>query len=54
LSGIIRANDIAPDNTIPSAKIANAKIIYAGDGSIAESNTKGWFQRLVDGPYWPF
>ena len=54
LSGIIRPEDIAPDNTVQSAKIANAKIIYGGEGVVAESNTKGWLQRLVDGPYWPF
>ena len=54
LSGIIRPDDIAPDNTVLSSKIANAKIIYGGEGVIAESNTKGWLQRFFDGPYWPF
>ncbi len=54
VSGIIRQEDISPANTIASSKIANAKIIYGGEGTIAEANTKGWLQRLVDGPYWPF
>lgn len=54
ISGMIRPDDIGPDNTIPSAKIANAKIIYGGEGVLAESNTKGWLQRIVDGPWWPF
>ena len=54
ISGMIRPVDIGPDNTIASSKIANAKIIYGGEGVLAETNTKGWFQRLVDGPWWPF
>lgn len=54
VSGVIRQEDISPANTIASAKIANAKIIYGGEGTIAEANTKGWLQRLIDGPYWPF
>jgi len=54
VSGIIRQEDISPANTIASSKIANSKIIYGGEGTIAESNTKGWLQRLIDGPYWPF
>lgn len=54
VSGIVRSQDIAPDNTVQSSQIANAKIIYGGDGVIAESNTKGWLQRLTDGNWWPF
>lgn len=54
ISGMIRPDDIGPDNTIPSSKIANAKIIYGGEGVLAESNTKGWLQKFVDGPWWPF
>ena len=54
VSGIIRQEDISPANTIASSKIANSKIIYGGEGTIAEANTKGWLQRLIDGPYWPF
>lgn len=54
LSGIVRPDDITPDNTVQSTKIANAMIIYGGQGAIAESNSKGWLQRIFDGPWWPF
>jgi len=54
VSGIVRAQDIAPDNTVRSSQIANAKIIYGGDGVIAETNTKGWLQRFFDSNWWPF
>ena len=54
LSGMVRPQDISPDNLVPSSKIADARIIYGGQGAIAESNAKGWLQRFVDGPWWPF
>ena len=54
LSGLVRAQDIAPDNSVKSSQIANAKIIYGGDGVIAETNTKGWLQRFFDSNWWPF
>lgn len=54
LSGIVRPADIAPDNTVRSSQLANAQIIYGGEGVIAESNKKGWLQRLTDSSWWPF
>jgi flagellar L-ring protein precursor FlgH len=54
LSGMVRPDDISPENMVPSSKIANARIMYGGQGAVAESNTKGWLQRFVDGPWWPF
>ena len=54
LSGIVRPQDISPDNIVASSKIANAQIIYGGQGTLAETNTKGWLQRFVDGSWWPF
>ncbi|MDH5324957.1 MAG: flagellar basal body L-ring protein FlgH [Gammaproteobacteria bacterium] len=54
LSGIVRPGDITPDNTVRSSQLANAKIIYGGEGVIAESNKKGWLQRITDSAWWPF
>lgn len=54
ISGIVRPVDIRPDNTIQSGQVANARIVYGGQGVLAESNTKGWGQRFFDGPWWPF
>lgn len=54
LSGLVRERDVAPDNTVKSSQIANAKIIYGGEGAIAESNAKGWLQRFFDSNWWPF
>jgi flagellar L-ring protein FlgH len=54
LSGIVRPEDIAPDNTINSTKVANAEILYSGNGAIADSNRQGWLGRFFNSPLWPF
>lgn len=53
LSGIIRPNDITPENTIVSGKVANASITYSGGGAIHDSNQMGWLQRFFNSPIWP-
>lgn len=45
-SGLIRAIDVSPDNTIPSTKVANARIIYGGTGEIASASRQGWLQKF--------
>lgn len=54
LSGIVRPEDIAPDNTIDSTKVANAEILYSGNGAIADANRQGWLGRFFNSPLWPF
>ncbi len=54
ISGIIRQVDIRPDNTVKSSQVADARIVYGGQGMLAEANGKGWMQRVFDGPWWPF
>ncbi len=52
-SGIIRPTDIAPDNTIPSSKVAQAQISYGGGGELATVAHEGWLARTLD-QIWPF
>lgn len=54
LSGIVRPEDVTPDNTIDSTKVANAEILYSGNGPIADSNRQGWLSRFFNSPLWPF
>lgn len=54
VTGIIRAIDISPANTINSGQIANARITYGGEGMLAESNTAGWLTRFFNSAWWPF
>ncbi|MEP3227097.1 MAG: flagellar basal body L-ring protein FlgH [Parasphingorhabdus sp.] len=45
-SGLIRAIDVSSENTIPSSKVADARIIYGGTGEIASASKQGWLQRF--------
>jgi len=54
ISGIIRPEDIASDNSIISSRVADAKITYAGNGALADANTVGWLGRFFLSPLWPF
>lgn len=53
LLGLIRAEDIDNDNTISSQRIADARIIYGGQGAIADSNAMGWAARYFNSPWFP-
>ncbi len=53
VSGIIRPDDITSDNVISSQYIADAKIVYTGNGVINDKMRPGWLTRIVDWS-WPF
>ncbi|MBN1849906.1 MAG: flagellar basal body L-ring protein FlgH [Deltaproteobacteria bacterium] len=53
LSGLIRPEDISPDNTVLSSYIGDAKIEYTGSGSVSDKQRPGWLTRIVDF-IWPF
>jgi flagellar L-ring protein precursor FlgH len=53
ISGIVRAEDIAPDNTILSTRLANAKISYSGTGELAATQKMGWLSRFFNSEIWP-
>jgi flagellar L-ring protein precursor FlgH len=54
VTGVIRPIDLAPDNSIPSSKVANAKIAYGGKGALADANAQGWLSRFFNSPWTPF
>lgn len=54
ISGLIRPEDVADDNTVSSQRIANAQIAYTGVGELAEANQMGWISRFFLSPLWPF
>ncbi|MDP3269472.1 MAG: flagellar basal body L-ring protein FlgH [Legionella sp.] len=47
LSGIVRPEDISPQNTILSTRLADAHITYAGDGSVSNSQTRNYFYKVL-------
>lgn len=54
LMGIVRPEDIAADNTVPSYKVADARIAYSGKGTLADANSMGWLGRLFQSVLSPF
>lgn len=48
LRGVIRPDDIAPNNTIYSYNVADATIKYVSSGTITDNQRKGWFTRIWD------
>lgn len=47
LRGIVRPEDIGPDNTVPSWRVGAARIELTGDGVLARRQSPGWISRLL-------
>lgn len=54
VTGVIRPIDLAADDSIPSFRVASAKITYNGKGAIADANTQSWLSRFFNSPWMPF
>ena len=54
IAGIVRPQDIGPDNVIPSTRVADARITYTGRGTLADANTRGWLSRFFNSKWMPF
>lgn len=53
VSGLVRAQDVASDNSIESTQLADSKVEYWGKGVLADKQKQGWLTRLLDN-IWPF
>lgn len=54
IRGLIRQEDIRPDNTIMSTKLADARIAYSGSGELADASRQGWLGQFFNSKWWPF
>lgn len=54
VSGLVRPEDVQPDNSVDSPKLADARITYSGTGALHDSNQPGWLTRFFYSPLWPF
>ena len=56
-SGIVRRYDIAPDNSVQSERVANAKVNYSGQGPLTVATNRrgvgGWLHDAISW-IWPF
>lgn len=54
LSGIIRPDDIDPDNSLLSTRIADAQITYSSKGVLAAANKMGLISRFFNSVFYPY
>ncbi len=48
ITGIIRPEDIARDNSIQHSQIAEARVIYGGKGQLTDAQQARWGQQIYD------
>lgn len=53
LTGVVRPQDVAPDNVVYSYNIADVDINYESSGPVSDANKRGWFLKFLD-KVWPF
>jgi flagellar L-ring protein FlgH len=53
LGGMIRAEDVLPNNTVMSEDVAELRLIKRETGHVRDRYRRGWFQKWID-KYQPF
>ncbi len=48
LHGIVRRDDIAPDNSIQSTNIADARVEFYAEGALTEAQKRGWLSKAYE------
>ena len=47
ISGVVRSQDIAQDNTVGSSRVADAQIEFTGRGILTNNQEQGWLSRIL-------
>jgi len=53
MTGLVRPQDIKPDNTVASNRIADARFAYGGTGDFDQANRMGWLAQFFNSEWWP-
>lgn len=53
LTGLVRQEDLGPNNSVASTRLADARIGYSGTGELAASNRMGWLSRFFNSGWFP-
>jgi flagellar L-ring protein FlgH len=48
VSGVARPSDIEPDNSVDSARLADAQVEFTGRGDVADQVDRGFLTKLLD------
>jgi len=54
VSGIVRPEDIDVENSVDSTRIADASLVYVGDGQTEMATTMGWLAKFFISAFMPF
>lgn len=54
IRGLVRPQDISPENVVFSSKVADARISFGGTGSLNNATKEGWGSRILNSPWFPF
>mgnify|MGYP002777866638 CR=1 FL=1 len=46
LTGLVRVDDLGFDNSVPSTRVADARIRFGGTGQVADNSRQGWLARF--------
>ena len=53
ITGLIRPEDVTPENEISSTRIADARISYSGNGQVQNASVMGWLGKFFMSALWP-
>lgn len=48
LRGVVRQEDIQPDNTVFSYNVADANLKFVSKGTVSDSQKRGWFTKIFE------
>jgi len=48
LHGLVRRDDIAPDNSVQSTNIADARVEFYADGALTDAQKRGWLAKVYE------